>query len=86
MVNRAAEAVKREVFDPMIREDFFEQRHEPLTEGLRKFLCHTIIRQAPVGFRQSAMATFWAQVFRRCFYVFGKAFSSLGLRNRRMEG
>ena len=50
MVNRAAEAVKREVFDPMIREDFFEQRHEPLTEGLGKFLCHTIIRQAPVGF------------------------------------
>src|SRR5437016_12500866 len=52
MVNRAAEPVEREVFDPMVGEDFFEQRHQPLTEGLRKFLCHKAIGQIPVFFCQ----------------------------------
>ena len=49
MVNRAAEAVEREVFDPMVGENFLEQRHEPLAKGLREFFCHIIIGH-PVRF------------------------------------
>jgi hypothetical protein len=42
MVNGAAESVEREILDPVIGEDFFEQRHQPLPQGLGEFFSHKL--------------------------------------------